>query len=56
MPIDSDKNTQVLVTMPKELKEAIEDYQFANRIPSRTAAILELINKGIECTKKEPTR
>lgn len=56
MPIDSDKNTQILVTMPKELKAAIEDYQFTNRIPSRTAAILELINKGLIYTEKEPTR
>ena len=54
MAIDSEKNTQVLVTMPWDLKEEIEDYQFANRVPSRTAAILELIRKGLD-QEKEPT-
>ncbi len=52
MSIDKSKNTQVLVTMPKELKCEIEDYQYSNRIPSRTAAILELIQKGIEQDKE----
>lgn len=53
MAIDRDKNTQILVTMPWELKEEIEDYQFKNRIPNRTAAILELIEKGIVKDNKE---
>ena len=52
MAIDKSKNTQVLVNMPKELKREIEDYQYSNRIPSRTAAILELIQKGIEQDKE----
>lgn len=56
MAIDSEKNTQILVTMPKELKEEIEDYQFENRINNRTAAILELIRKGLiaDDNKSEP--
>lgn len=55
MAIDYDKNTQILVTMPKELKEEIEDYQFENRFPSRTSAILDLIEKGLNHDqKKEP--
>lgn len=53
MAIDYDKNTQILVTMPKELKEEIEDYQFENRFPSRTSAILDLIEKGLKHDKKE---
>lgn len=48
MAIDSEKNIQILVTMPIELKKDIEDYQFENRVPSRTAAILELIRKGLK--------
>lgn len=53
MAIDSEKNLQILVTMPKELKEEIEDYQFKNRIANRTAAILELIRKSLDQDKKE---
>lgn len=56
MPIDKEKNTQVLVTMPWELKEEIETYQFENRIPNRTSAILDLIRKGLDHKdNKEPT-
>lgn len=53
MAVDKDKNTQILVTMPWELKEEIEDYQFENRIPNRTAAILDIIEKGLAKENKE---
>ena len=56
MAIDPEKNTQILVTMPWELKEKIENYQFSNRIPNRTVAILDLIRKGLDSSnKEEPT-
>ena len=56
MAIDPDKKTQILVTMPWELKEEIENYQFSNRIPNRTVAILELIRKGLgSSNNEEPT-
>lgn len=48
MAIDKDKNTQVLLTITKELLEKIEDYQFNNRIPNRSEAIRQLIEKGLE--------
>lgn len=55
MAIDKNINTQILLTMTHTLKEEIEDYQFKNRIPSRTAAIIELIEKGLKNdSKKEP--
>lgn len=56
MAIDRDKNTQILVTMPWTLKDEIENYQFKHRIPNRTAAILELIQFGLdqEHNKEEP--
>ncbi|WP_320165389.1 hypothetical protein [uncultured Trichococcus sp.] len=53
MAIDQSKNTQILLTIPHELKEAIEDYRFENRISSRNAAILELIKKSLDSIKKE---
>ena len=48
MSIDKDKNTQVLLTISKELLDQVEDYQFKNRIPSRSEALRELLKKGLE--------
>lgn len=48
MSIDKDKNTQVLLTISKELLDQVEDYQFKNRIPSRSEALRELLRKGLE--------
>lgn len=48
MAIDKDKNTQVLVTIPNEMLQKIEDYQFDNRIKNRSEAIRVLIEKGLE--------
>mgnify|MGYP001393497864 CR=1 FL=1 len=48
MAIDKTKNTQVLVTIPNELLQEIEDYQFENRFKNRNEAIRDLIKKGLE--------
>lgn len=48
MAIDKDVNTQVLLTISKELLDKVEDFQFKNRIPSRSEAIRMLIEKGLE--------
>lgn len=48
MAIDKDVNTQVLLTISKELLDKVEDFQFNNRIPSRSEAIRMLIEKGLE--------
>lgn len=46
--INKDKNTQVLITIPHEMLEEIENFQFENRIKNRTEAIRILIQKGLE--------
>lgn len=48
MAIDKDKNVQVLITIPLELLEEIENYWHENKIKNRTEAIRELIIKGLE--------
>lgn len=48
MAIDKDKNTQILLTISKELLEKVEDFQFENRIPNRSEALRLLIEKGLE--------
>lgn len=48
MAIDKTKNAQVLITLSKEMIEKIEDFQFENRIKSRSEAIRRLIEKGLQ--------
>lgn len=48
MAIDDNINTQILLTLPKELLKLIEDYQFDNRIKNRSEAVRLLITKGLE--------
>ncbi len=48
MAIDKTKYTPVLVNFPDHVLEEIETYQFENRIKSRTKAIIELIENGLE--------
>ena len=47
MAIDKEKNTQVLLTISKELMEKIEDYQFENRIKNRSETLRLIIEKGL---------
>lgn len=48
MAIDDNINTQILLTLPKELLKSIEDFQFENRIKNRSEAARLLIIKGLE--------
>ncbi|BCZ76164.1 hypothetical protein [Komagataeibacter phage phiKX2] len=48
MAINREKTTQKLVSMPKEMAQAIADYRFANRLPSEAEAIRRLIAKGLK--------
>ena len=53
MAIDKSKNTQVLVTIPNEKLIEIEDFQFQHRIKNRNEAIRQLIDKGLESSRKD---
>ncbi|MED4494022.1 ribbon-helix-helix domain-containing protein, partial [Heyndrickxia coagulans] len=43
-----DEKERVEIRMPKTILEKLEQYQKENGIPTRTAAILELLRKGLE--------
>jgi metal-responsive CopG/Arc/MetJ family transcriptional regulator len=51
LAIDKDKNTQVLVTFPNELLEAIETYWHDNKLKNRNETIRELVLKGLKDSK-----
>jgi metal-responsive CopG/Arc/MetJ family transcriptional regulator len=42
---------RVVLTMPKDLLDQIDEYRWANRIPSRAEAIRQLIKEGLRLKK-----
>lgn len=42
-----------LVSLPAEIAKAIEDYRFANRIPSESETIRRLIDLGLKAAEKQ---
>jgi metal-responsive CopG/Arc/MetJ family transcriptional regulator len=44
------KNSRILVDIPREILRAVEDYRYSARIPSRAAAIRQLIEMGLQTT------
>lgn len=51
MAINREKNTQKLISMPKELVQEIENYRFENRIKTESEAVRQLIRLGLETSK-----
>lgn len=51
MAVDKEKNTQILVTFPRELVDRIETYWHENKLTNRNEAIRELIRKGLDSKK-----
>lgn len=45
-------HTQINLNLPNLLLEEVDNYRFAERYPSRTAALTALIQKGLETTKR----
>ena len=51
MPTEKPRFTLI---MDEKLLELIDDYRFENRYPSRSAATIDLLCKGLEQIGKEP--
>lgn len=45
----------VPLVIDEELLKAVEDFRYENRFPSRSAAIIYLIRKGLQAIAKEKT-
>jgi metal-responsive CopG/Arc/MetJ family transcriptional regulator len=43
---------RILITVDEKLLENIDDYRYANRIPSRSKAIRKLIREALKKQKK----
>ena len=51
MPTEKPRYT---IIVDDDLLRQIDDFRFENRFPSRSAATLDLIRRGIEQLRKEP--
>lgn len=52
---DETKLIKKLINYPESIVNQVEDYRFENRLPNFSAAVIELIQKGLEASKqKEP--
>jgi metal-responsive CopG/Arc/MetJ family transcriptional regulator len=49
MPAKSERTERLQVELSVDLLRAIDDFQFANRLPNRAAAIRALLKRGLEC-------
>jgi metal-responsive CopG/Arc/MetJ family transcriptional regulator len=47
-----DPDPRIIVPMPRRLIAQIDDYRWANRIPSRAEAIRQLVKQGLQTPKK----
>ncbi|MBW1785584.1 MAG: hypothetical protein JRK53_03040 [Deltaproteobacteria bacterium] len=47
------KKPVITMIFPEDLLEKVEDYRYENRIPTRTEAIRQLIEKGLKGYEKE---
>lgn len=52
MAVNKEKNTQVLVTFPKNLLEMIEEYWHCNNMKNRNEAIRDIVKEGLKATSK----
>jgi len=50
MPTD---NPKILIVFSKDMVERIEDFRYDNRIPNRSKAIRQLIEKGLQQYEKD---
>lgn len=53
MAVDKSKNTQILLTIPNDMVEEIENYWHDNRLNSRSEAIRNLIAIALEKTAEK---
>jgi len=52
MKSKSERTGRLQAIMPLDELRAIEDFRFRHRMPSRTAAVRELIRRGLAASEK----
>ena len=54
MAMNSDTTTRKVVTMPKEMAQAIDDFRFEHRIKTESEAMRKLIEAGLQAYAPKP--
>ena len=52
MPINADTTVRKMLSMPRDLWQAIEDYRFEQRIKTESEAIRRLIELGLKAAEE----
>jgi metal-responsive CopG/Arc/MetJ family transcriptional regulator len=50
------ESERVIIPLPKPLIEEIDDYRFAERIPSRSEAVRQLLREGLKAVAARKKR
>lgn len=56
MAVNPETTTRKLVSLPRELAQAISDYRFTNRIKTEAEAIRRLIERGLASAEQRQPR
>jgi Arc/MetJ-type ribon-helix-helix transcriptional regulator len=56
MAVNPETTVRKLVSLPREFVQEIEDYRFAKRIKTESAAIRALIRAGLDAEKAKPKK
>jgi hypothetical protein len=54
--ITENKDPRIITPIPSKLLERIDDYRFSQRLPSRAAAIRDLIEAGLAVKEKRKSK
>jgi len=54
MTSNPERIERLQVAIPLDELKAIEDFRFRHRMPNRTAAVRELIRRGLAASEKHP--
>lgn len=54
MVVNAETTVRKLVSLPRELVQAIEDFRYRNRIPSEAEAMRRLLHLGLTAAAKAP--
>jgi len=54
MTSNPERIERLQVAIPLDELKAIEDFRFRHRMPNRTAAVRELIRRGLAASEKKP--
>lgn len=56
MPPKKENHTKVLLNIPNEMLEKVDEYRFKHRFNTRLDALNSLIEKGLEREEKEEAK